>query len=76
MPIFAIGKNAKRFREEDREPLDIFSRNLVRKLLMGITTEIKGYRADDPVQMERLAALRHMFHLDNGEGEDDDEQPF
>lgn len=73
---FEIGKNSKRFREEDREPLDIFSRNLVRKLLMGITTEIKGYRADDPVQMERLAALRHMFHLDDGEVEDDDEQPF
>ncbi len=73
---FEIGKNARRFKEEDREPLDIFSRNLVRKLLMGITTEVKGYRADDPVQMERLAALRHMFHLDDGEAEDDDEQPF
>ncbi len=73
---FEYAKNAKRFREEDREPLDIFSRNLVRKLLMGITTEIKGYRPDDPVQMERLAALRQMFHLNGGEGQDDDEQPF
>lgn len=71
-----FGRNAKRFKEEDREPLDTFSRNLVRKLLMGITTEIKSYRADDPVQMERLAALRHLFHLDDGEKQNDDDQPF
>ena len=61
-----VGKNAKRFAEEDREQLDIFSRNLVRKLLMGVTTEIKQYRAENPREMERLGALRKVFRLDSG----------
>ncbi len=65
-------KNAKRFLDKDREPLEIFSRNMVRKLLMGLTTEIKQYRVDDPIQAERLAALRHVFHLDGEPGEEED----
>jgi glutamyl-tRNA reductase len=59
-----VERNAKRFVDKDREQLDIFSRNLVRKLLMGLTTEIKQYRAEDSVEMERLAALRKVFRLD------------
>jgi glutamyl-tRNA reductase len=60
---FEIEKNAKRFLNEDRKQLDLFSRNLVRKLLMGVTQEIKSYSRDDPVEMERLATLRDVFHL-------------
>ncbi len=67
-------RNAKRFVDKDREQLDIFSRNLVRKLLMGLTTEIKQYRSEDPVQMERLAALRQVFHLDAGTGAEEGEE--
>jgi glutamyl-tRNA reductase len=64
-------RNAKRFSDEDREQLDVFSRTLVRKLLMGVTQEIKKYRPDNPVEMERLAMLRQMFGLDAPEGDDD-----
>lgn len=62
--LHELERNSKRFVEEDREQLDTFSRTLVRKLLMGVATEIKQYRPDDPVAMERLAALRHVFGLD------------
>ncbi len=64
-----IRRNAKRFAAGDREQLEVFSRTLVRKLLMGLTTEIKHYRPDDPVQMERLATLRRVFHLDEDDGD-------
>lgn len=68
-----VGRNAKRFQEEDHEQLEVFTRNLVRKILSGPAQELKRYRADDPVEMERLAAIRKVFHLDEevGEGEDD-----
>ena len=68
-----LDRNAKRFVDKDREQLDIFSRNLVRKLLMGLTTEIKQYHADDPEEAERLAVLRRVFHLDSGTGDEDDD---
>ncbi len=68
-----LERNAKRFVDKDREQLDIFSRNLVRKLLMGLTTEIKQYHADDPEEAERLAVLRRVFHLDSGTGDEDDD---
>ncbi len=68
-----LDRNAKRFVEKDREQLDIFSRNLVRKLLMGLTTEIKQYHADDPEEAERLAVLRRVFHLDSGTGDEADD---
>lgn len=58
-----LDRNAQRFAEEDQEQLDVFSRHLVRKLLNGVTQEIKGYRRDDPVHMERLAGLRTVFGL-------------
>jgi glutamyl-tRNA reductase len=62
----AFAENAYRFADEDQEQLDVFSRHLVRKLLTGVTQEIKRYRRDDPVHMERLASLRTVFHLDDG----------
>ncbi len=70
-----LERNVRRFTNEDREQLDTFSRNLVRKLLMGVTQEIKTYRRDDPIEMERLATLRDLFHLtgnssDNDRGDD------
>jgi len=65
-----VERNSKRFVAEDREQLETFTRTLTRKLLMGVTMEIKHYRTDDPVQVERLAALRELFHLD---GEDEGE---
>jgi glutamyl-tRNA reductase len=58
-----IEKHGKRFRSDDHEQLEMFSRNLVRKLLMGVTTEIKGYRPENPREGERLSALRHLFRL-------------
>ena len=68
-----VARNARRFDERDREQLDVFSRNLVRKLLMGVTREIKTYRPDHPEEAERLAALRHMFHLQETMNRDEDD---
>lgn len=59
-----VERNAKRFTAEDRQQLEVFTSTLVRKLLMGVTMEIKHYRSDDPVQVERLATLRELFGLD------------
>jgi glutamyl-tRNA reductase len=70
-----LQKNAKRFVERDRAELETFSKNLVRKLLMDVTREIKQYRRDDPVEMERLAALRDVFHLGKNGSEDDSGDP-
>jgi glutamyl-tRNA reductase len=68
-----VAKNAKRFQDADHEQLEIFSRNLLRKVLMAASMEMKGYRQDDPVAMERLAAVREVFRLDaEGEGDDGD----
>jgi glutamyl-tRNA reductase len=66
-------KNVKRFGDEDREQLEIFSRNLMRKLLMEPTLEIKRFRTDDPVDTEQLAAIRRVFRLD--ERVEDDVEP-
>jgi len=66
-----VERNAKRFAPEDREQLDIFTRNLVRKLLAGPAQRLKQYRAGNSEEMERLAALREMFGLDEGEDPDD-----
>jgi glutamyl-tRNA reductase len=66
---FELEKNAKRF-PNDRQEVETFSKNLTRKLLMGVTREIKQYRKDDPRQAERLAALRQMFQLDPEEAEE------
>jgi glutamyl-tRNA reductase len=71
--LHETGRNTKRFSKEDQEQLDTFSRTLVRKLLMGVTQEIKSYRPGNPVEMERLAVLRHVFHLDEESEEEDDE---
>jgi glutamyl-tRNA reductase len=68
-----VARNEKRFKDADREQLEVFTRNLIRKLLSGPAQRIKQYRAGDPVEMERLAALREVFHLDEGGGEDDGE---
>jgi glutamyl-tRNA reductase len=68
-----FGKNAKRFRTDDREQLDVFSRNLVRKILSGPTMEIKHYGAGDPIAMERLAAIRQVFGLDERVEADNDD---
>jgi glutamyl-tRNA reductase len=68
-----VEKNSKRFRDEDREQLDIFSRNLVRKFLMTATVQMKHLKDGDPVARERLSAVRHIFGLDARGGEDEDE---
>jgi glutamyl-tRNA reductase len=69
-----LERNAKRFQDADREPLDVWSRNLINKLLMTATRELKAYRADDPAHAERLAVLREVFHLDErGEEENGDD---
>jgi glutamyl-tRNA reductase len=70
--IQEIARNAKRFAAEDREQLEVFSSALVRKLLMGVVMEIKHYRTDDPVQVERLATLRELFDLDAPDPEEDE----
>lgn len=56
---------------DDRTQVDEFTKNLVRKLLRGVTTEIKGYRPENPEELERLAALRRMFSLDQNLEDDD-----
>ncbi len=63
---FEFSKNAKRF-GTDKQQVETFSKNLARKLLMGVTREIKQYKKDNPMQAERLAALREMFGLDDDE---------
>jgi len=60
-----LARNARRFEPGDRPQLDRFTHLLVRKLLMGVTKEIKRYHVDDPVEAERLATLREVFHLDS-----------
>jgi glutamyl-tRNA reductase len=70
-----VEKNAKRFLPEDREQLEIFSRNLVRKFLMAASMEMKGYKDDDPVAMDRLAAVRDVFHLGAKAEDEDGEAP-
>jgi glutamyl-tRNA reductase len=71
-----IDKNAKRFCDEDREQLELFSRSVVQKCLAGVTQEIKKYRRTDPAEMERLAALRQMFGLETKrDGEPKDGEP-
>ena len=69
-----VERNARRFAPEDREQLEIFSRNLVRKLLMGVTTRIKRFRAEDPEEMEKLAVLREVFRLDEDEEDSGDDE--
>lgn len=66
---FEMEKNAKRF-PNDLDQVETFSKNLTRKLLMGVTREIKQYKKGDPLQAERLAALRQMFQLDPDEAEE------
>ncbi len=66
-----IERNAKRFAPEDRSQLETFTRTLTRKLLTGLTLEIKHYNSDDPLHVERLATLRELFRLD---GEEPDEE--
>jgi glutamyl-tRNA reductase len=68
-----VARNAGRFGAADAEQLETFTRSLLRKLLMDVTLEIKHYRVDDPVQAERLAALRELFRLDAAEPQEDQE---
>jgi len=63
---------AGRFGPEHREKLDTFTRNLVRKLLRGVTMEIKGYRLDNPEQADRLATLRALFGLEESESKEEE----
>ena len=66
-----LEKNVKRFKDEDREQLDVFSRNLVRKLLMSASMELKEQKDGDPAALERLAAVRRIFKLDAKDEQDD-----
>jgi glutamyl-tRNA reductase len=66
-----VERNAKRFQPEDREQLEIFTRNLIRKLLSGPAQRLKHYRAGNPEEMERLGAVREAFGLDEGKDGDD-----
>ena len=65
--IHELEKNVKRFKAEDREQLDVFSRNLIRKLLMSASMELKEQKEGDPAAMERLATVRRIFKLDDPE---------
>ena len=65
--IHELEKNVKRFNAEDREQLDVFSRNLIRKLLMSASMELKEQKDGDPASMERLATVRRIFKLDDPE---------
>ncbi|MBI5511108.1 MAG: glutamyl-tRNA reductase [Deltaproteobacteria bacterium] len=69
-----VEKNARRFADQDRDQLQVFSRSLMQKLLAGVTQEIKKYQRTNPVEMERLAALRTMFGL--GEPQDPHDPPL
>jgi glutamyl-tRNA reductase len=66
-----LEKNARRFKDEDREQLEVFSRNLIRKLLMSASMELKEQKDGDPAAMERLAAMRRIFRLDAKDEQDD-----
>jgi glutamyl-tRNA reductase len=69
-----VDRNAKRFQSEDREQLEVFSRNLLRKFLAGSARRLKEYRTGDPEALERLAAIREVFALDHHpEGEEDED---
>jgi glutamyl-tRNA reductase len=59
-----VQKNAKRFCEADQRQLQLFSKSLVQKLLMQVTHEIKQYQGTNPLERERLAVLRQLFHLE------------
>jgi len=74
--VHELEKNAKRFKDEDREQLDVFSRNLIRKLLMSASLELKEQKDGDPASMERLAAVRRIFRLDEEAEQDDGEDSF
>jgi len=74
--VHELEKNAKRFKDEDREQLDVFSRNLIRKLLMSASLELKEQKDGDPAAMERLAAVRRIFRLDEKAEQDDSEDSF
>ena len=63
--VHEMEKNLKRFKSEDREQLDVFSRNLIRKLLISASMELKQQKDGDPAAMERLATVRRIFKLDD-----------
>ncbi|HET9232558.1 MAG TPA: glutamyl-tRNA reductase, partial [Candidatus Eisenbacteria bacterium] len=69
--VHELEKNTKRFKAEDREQLDVFSRNLIRKLLMSASMELKQQKDGDPAAMERLATVRRIFKLDEPEERND-----
>lgn len=70
-----IERNEKRFSPDDREKLEVFSRNLLRKFLAEPTKLLKSYNLKDPTEMERLSAIREVFRLDQVEGGEDDTAP-
>jgi glutamyl-tRNA reductase len=69
--VHELEQNAKRFKDEDRQQLEVFSRNLVRKLLMSASLELKEQKDGDPAALERLAAVRRIFRLDAKDEQDD-----
>jgi len=69
--VHELEKNLKRFKGDDREQLDVFTRNLVRKLLMSASLELKEQKDGDPAAMERLAAVRRIFRLDAEDDQDE-----
>jgi len=69
--VHELEQNAKRFKDEDRQQLEVFSLNLVRKLLMSASLELKEQKDGDPAALERLAAVRRIFRLDAKDEHDD-----
>jgi len=69
--VHELEQNAKRFKDEDRQQLEVFSLNLVRKLLMSASLELKEQKDGDPAALERLAAVRRIFRLDAKDDQDD-----
>jgi glutamyl-tRNA reductase len=73
--VHELEQNAKRFKDEDRAQLEVFSRNLVRKLLMSASIELKEQKDGDPAALERLATVRRIFRLDAKDEQDEGDPP-
>ena len=70
-----VERHSKRFTPDNQEELEVFSRNLLRKFLVEPTKLLKSYSLKNPEEMERLAAIREVFRLDQTEGGEDDNAP-
>jgi len=69
-----VEKNIHRFREEDRELVDLVTRRIINKLLHEPMTVLKRGSEDggaDPETVTRIAALRDLFGISRRNGRGD-----